>query len=224
MGVLAAIAARPLEFLLPPVCPGCGREGEILCRGCASPLRERLDQPPGQPLGLPAALPAPLLQLEWCAPFTGPVRASVHALKYDGMRDLAGPLGSAMADRWRVAGRGGQALVPVPVHRERLRDRGYDQASLLAAAVGRALQLPVIPALARTAATQAQHGLGRAERARNVGSRFVVPGPFVASVTDRWLVLVDDVMTTGATLSACAWALLEAGAVGVSALTLAREG
>jgi len=51
-----------------------------------------------------------------------------------------------------------------------------------------------------------------------------VPGPFVASVTDRWLVLVDDVMTTGATLSACAWALLEAGAVGVSALTLAREG
>ena len=224
MRVFASVAARPLEFLLPPICPGCGREGELLCQRCASPLRARLDQPPGQPLGLAASLPAPLLQLEWCAPFTGPVRASVHALKYDGVRELAGPLGAAMATRWRAAGRGGEALVPVPVHRQRLRERGYDQAALLATAVGGALGLPVMAALARTEATRAQHGLGRAARARNVASRFVVPGPFVGAVADRWLVLIDDVVTTGATLSACARALMEAGAMGVSALTLAREG
>ena len=224
VNLLATIAARPLGFLLPPLCPGCGREGEALCRACAAPLRERLAEPPGQPIGLSAALPAPLLQLEWCAPFSGAVRAGVHALKYDGMRDLAAPLGAAMAKRWRAAGRGGDALVAVPMHRDRLRERGYDQAALLAVAVGTALGLPVIPALARTAATRAQHALGRDARARNVGSRFVVPTALASAVTGRWLVLVDDVVTTGATLSACAWTLMEAGAMGVSALTLAREG
>ncbi len=224
MRVLASIAAQPLRFLLPPLCPGCGREGELLCPRCASPLRARLDQPPGQPLGLAASLPAPLLQLEWCAPFSGPVRASLHALKYDGVRGLAEPLGAAMAARWRAAGRGGEALVPVPVHLARLRERGYDQAALLATAVGQALGLPVVAALARTEATRAQHRLGRAARARNVASRFVVSDPFRAAVADRWLVLIDDVVTTGATLSACARALIEAGAAGVSGLTVAREG
>lgn len=228
--LVGSLVTRSLEFLLPPLCPGCGLEGVLLCRRCASPLGARLDAPPGQPLGLPAAIPDPLLQLEWCAPFTGPVRAAIHALKYEGVRDLAGPLGGAMAARWRAAGRGGEALVPVPVHGDRLRERGYDQAALLATVVGRALALPVLPAVARSRATHAQHALGRAERARNVGRQFHVPARFTGagrlaeSVQGRWLVLVDDVVTTGATLSASAWALLDAGAAAVSALTLAREG
>ena len=221
---LGTIVARSLDAVLPPQCAGCGREGELLCRRCAAPLSARLDAPPGAPIGMPVDLPPPLLQLEWCAPFTGPTRAAIHALKYDGVEGLATPLGSAMAARWRVAGRGGEALVPVPVHAERLRARGYDQAVLLAGAAGSVLGLPVVPALVRSSATRAQHALGRAARARNVDTRFEVPAPFAGRLTGRWLVLVDDVVTTGATLGACAAALLAAGAAAVSAITVAREG
>jgi ComF family protein len=152
------------------------------------------------------------------------VRAAIHALKYDGVRALADPLGTAAAARWHTAGRGGEALVPVPVHAERLRARGYDQAVLLALVAGRALGLPVVPALARSSATVAQHALGRAARARNVGSRFDVLPPYQGRLAGRWLVLVDDVVTTGATLGACAGTLLDAGAAAVSAITVAREG
>ena len=220
---LGVLLSRSLDAILPPLCAGCGVEGELLCDRCSAPLRARLDSPPGKPLGMPGDLPAPLLQLEWCAPFTGTVRAALHALKYDGARDLACPLGQAVAARWRVAGRGGDALVPVPVHAHRLRDRGYDQAVLLADAAGQALGLPAAPLLARSAATRAQHALGRAERARNVGHHFEVPEPYRGRLAGRWLVLVDDVVTTGSTLSACASALLEAGATAVSAVTVARE-
>jgi ComF family protein len=224
VSAIGFLLSRAISQVLPPLCPGCGREGELLCERCGAPLRARLDEPPGQPLGVPAALPAALLQLEWCAPFSGAIRASLHALKYDGARDLAGPLGAAIAARWRVAGRGGEALVPVPVHAARLRDRGYDQAALLANEAGRSLGLPVVPALARTSATVAMHALGRTARARNVGHGFHVRAPYRGRLNGRWLVLVDDVVTTGATLSACAETLLEAGAAAVSALTVAREG
>jgi ComF family protein len=224
MATFGALVARSLDTLLPPLCAGCGVEGAFLCRRCAAPLSARLDAPPGLPLGLPGDLPGPLLQLEWCAPFTGTVRAAIHALKYDGARALAQPLGTAAAARWRAAGRGGEALVPVPVHGERLRARGYDQAVLLAVAAGAALGLPVVPALARSSATAAQHALGRAARARNVGSRFDVAPAYEGRLAGRWLVLMDDVVTTGATLAACAGALLDAGAAAVSALTVAREG
>jgi competence protein ComFC len=221
---VASLVARTLDQVLPPLCPGCGREGFLLCPRCASPLHARLDQPPGQPLGLEADIPRDLVQLEWCAPFTGSVRASLHALKYDGVRGLAAPLGTAMAARWRAAGHGGDRLVPVPAHGDRVRERGYDQTELLAAVVGRELGLPVLPAVVRTRATRAQHALGRAERATNVGHRFAVHDSFAAGVRGRWLVLIDDVVTTGATLSACARALLDAGALAVSAVTVAREG
>lgn len=175
-------------------------------------------------MGMPGDLPAPLLQLEWCAPFSGPVRAAIHALKYDGAKDLAVPLGKAMASRWRAAGRGGEVFVPVPVHAHRLRDRGYDQAVLLAEVAAGSLGLPSAPLLRRSTDTRAQHALGRAARARNVGSRFEVPAPYHRRLLERWVVLVDDVVTTGATLAACATALLDAGAACVSALTVAREG
>ena len=182
-----------------------------------------MDEPPGWPLGLPADLPEGVVQLEWCAAFTGPVRAAVHALKYDGERRLTEPLAASMAERWRRAGRGGDVLVPVPVHAARRRERGFDQAEDLAIACGRRLGLPVVPALERRERTAAQHALGRGARARNVGGAFAVRPALSDAVRDRWVILIDDVMTTGATLSACAAALREAGARAVSALTLARE-
>ena len=96
------------------------------------------------PIGLPADIPAPLLQLEWCAPFTGTTRRALHALKYDGERRIAPYVGAAVARRWARAGAGGDLLVPVPASPDRVRDRGYDQAALIAAEAGRRLRLPVL--------------------------------------------------------------------------------
>ncbi len=212
-----------LDLLLPPTCAGCGQEGTPLCDRCSRPLRRRLDEPPGIPVGLAQPLPAGLVQLEWCAAFTGPVRAAIHALKYRGERRLAEPLGVALAERWSRVGRGGDLVVPVPVHPSRLRERGFDQAEDLARVSGRHLGLPVVRALERRLRTTAQHSLGRQQRAANLGGAFSVRDGPAGQVEGRWVLLVDDVSTTGATLSECAAALLSGGARAVSAVTVARE-
>ncbi len=221
---LGAVANRALDLALPAACAGCRREGTALCSDCAPALDARLDAGPGVPVGLPADIPVPLLQLEWCAPFTGVTRRALHALKYDGERRLAAPLGAAIARRWARAGVAGDAFVPVPASPDRVRERGYDQAALLAGEAGRRLRLPVLHALERTRATTAQFDLDRAARAANLGGAFRLAArtPPV-DVEGRWLVLVDDVATTGATLAACATTLLQAGALAVSAVTVARE-
>src|SRR6185369_15091321 len=143
--VLGAAANRALDLALPASCAGCGQEGAALCRECRTALDIRLGAEPGVPIGLPADIPAPLVQLEWCAPFTGVTRRALHALKYGGERRLAQPLGEIVAARWQRAGAGGEALVPVPASPDRVRERGYDQAVLIARAAGRALRLPVHP-------------------------------------------------------------------------------
>lgn len=218
----ARVAGRLLDLAFPARCAGCGEEGEAICSRCAHVLDVRLAQPPGIPLGLPSTVPPPLLQLEWCAAFTGAVRAALHALKYAGERRLADPLGRSLASRWRAAGAGGDILVPVPVHTSRARERGYDQADLLARAAARHLSMPVTAGLERHRATVAQFRLDRPARAANVRGAFG-PGAGVRCVRGRWVVLVDDVATTGATLAACARVLLDHGAIGVSAVTVARE-
>jgi len=224
MSVLGRIAGRALDLAFPATCAGCGLEGDPICASCLPALDARLDLPPGVPVGLPADLPDGLLQVEWCAPFSGVVRDALHQLKYSGERRLAEPLGEAIARRWLRAGAGGDLLVPVPVHRGRAAQRGYDQAVLLAGAAGRALGLPVVEALERWQATTAQFELDRRARAANVAGAFRARSPqALAVLRGRWVVLVDDVMTTGATLSACASALNEGGALAVSAVTMARE-
>lgn len=221
-GTLARPVGRLLDLAFPASCLGCGVEGEPICPACSEPLRVRERLPPGLPIGLPSNVPPPLLQLEWCSPFSGLVRDALHALKYGGERRLARPLGEAAADRWRFAGNGAEVVAPVPVHRERRRERGYDQAELLATVVADRLGLPVLAPLERHQATRPQFALGHAARRRNVATAFG-PTRSAGAVRGRWVLLVDDVVTTGATLSACAEVLLEAGAVAVSALAIARE-
>ena len=223
----AAIPDRLLDLAFPARCPGCGREGPPICAACAPALDARLELAGGVAIGLPSDVPAPLLQLEWCAPFGGLVRRALHELKYGGETRLAVPLGEAIARRWRRVGAGGDVLVPVPVHAERARRRGYDQAELIARAAATALGLPSAPILERSRATIAQFDLDRTTRASNVRGAFQLrtraPTSRRNPVAGRWIVLIDDVVTTGATLSACAEPLLAAGALGVSAITVARE-
>ena len=226
MAILHRLTGAALDLAFPAACSGCGREGEPLCGECRPALDARLALPGGTPIGLPADLPAPLLQLEWCAPFAGPVRAALHDLKYAGERRLAVPLGDALARRWARVGTGAQLVVPVPVHAERERRRGYDQAALIAAVAGERLGLPVKRALERQRATVAQFELGRDERAANVDGAFRLRAsqPGVArAISGQWVLLVDDVVTTGATLAACANALERGGALAVSAIAVARE-
>ena len=211
-----------LDAALPATCVGCGREGPPLCDACLPALDRRLHAPAGVPIGLPGDLPAPLLQLDWCAPFSGTVRSALHAIKYGGEQRLAEPLGAAIARRWARVGVGADLVTHVPVHAARARTRGYDQAELIARAAARHLGLPYAPLLARERATVAQFDLDRRDRAANVAGAFVAGNARAPDPRGHWVLLVDDVVTTGATLAACAEALEGAGAMCTSAITVAR--
>lgn len=215
---------RLLDLAFPARCAGCDREGPPVCAACLPALDARLELPPGSPIGVPVEIPAPLLQLEWCAPFGGTVRRALHRLKYAGEQRLAEPLGCALARRWRRAGRSVDLVVPVPIHAERARQRGYDQAVLLARVVACELGVPALPLLVRARATTPQFSLGRAARAGNVRDAFVLGGRAGdRSFEGARVLLIDDVVTTGATLGACGGALVRGGASAVFGATVARE-
>lgn len=213
---------RLLDLLLPPACAGCGRSaGVLLCASCRSRLRT-----PSEPMDRfvvadAGAIVGDRLRLALAAfAYEGPMRRALAALKYAGASRVAPVLAGLAAptlDRLRPIS-GDASLVPVPVHAERLAARGYDQAALLAAALGREARLPVVPALVRVRATTKQHRLDRAARLRNLRGAFAVNGraPPVA-------ILVDDIITTTATLEACAGVLHDAGCEAVYGLAIARE-
>jgi ComF family protein len=148
--------------------------------------------------------------------YAGPLRAIVHALKYDGRRSVAKQLARRLVVHGADVLDGAEAVVPVPLHRSRKRARGFNQA----AEIARHLPLPVQHALKRVRATRSQTDLPAAKRHANVRDAFAVRRR--ADVKGQVVVLVDDVSTTGATLDSCARALLDAGAKEVRALTAAR--
>ena len=148
-----------------------------------------------------------------------PLAVAIQRLKYARRRALADALGHLLATRYPFAA--DALLVPVPLHLTRLRERGFNQAVLLARRLGRTCGLPVASrALIRLRATHAQPGLGAAARRRNLADAFALRPGFV--VARRTLVLVDDVLTTGATADACATVLLAAGATRVDVYTVGR--
>lgn len=162
-------------------------------------------------------------QVRAAAVHTGVMREAIHALKYNGVTALAAPLARYLTAAWQAPAWDAMRtrvdlVVPVPLHAERLQERGYNQAALLAQSFCRQNHLVFAPAtLMRRRATQSQVGLDAAARAVNVAGAFSAPTRLDGAV----VLLVDDVYTTGATLGACTRAALDAGAQTVVALTLA---
>ena len=151
--------------------------------------------------------------------YEGALRSLIHLYKYSGMKPLARNLGEYL-NRVVPTDQKFDAVVPVPLHWRKQWRRGFNQAELLARHVAAAHSLPVLKALTRARATEVQAGLASAGRRRNMAGAFRAR-PRV-SFTGQHLLLIDDVMTTGATASACAVALKRAGAKSVSLLTVAR--
>lgn len=152
--------------------------------------------------------------------FEGTLRTAIHRLKYEGVTALAHPLGCLMADYWLTQPMPSDVLIPVPLHRDRHRRRGFNQAALLAEELSRQVNIPMDQTtLARHRATASQIGLDFEERRSNVHDAFQCVGNGLGG---RRVLLVDDVYTSGSTLGACAVALIDGGASSVQALTLAR--
>jgi ComF family protein len=212
-----------LDLLIPAACGGCGRYGDPLCPACRSTFRpagasrDRFVTPD------PAVVVGDELEAAVAAfAYDGVLRRALSRLKYGGAARLAGPLCVAAApllapflEQHRTA-----VMVPVPVHAERLRQRGYNQAALLARHVGDQLGIHVVEVLARSRPTSQQHRLNRSQRLRNLRGAFAVRSG--ARAPPR-VVLVDDILTTAATLEACAAVLRAAGTERVVGVAIARE-
>lgn len=221
-----------LDLVLPPRCVVCGKVEVWLCESCAGalpfaqrPICRRCGDAWDAPGLCHRCRTAPLR----VAPITSvflfkdAVRDAIHALKYRGGKAVAGPLARRMADYWLDRDLRSDLLVPVPLHPQRERQRGYNQSALLAAALAVQVEVPVdMTILYRTRATASQTHLGRRERWANVRDAFACSDGPVHDLTGLRITMIDDVATTGATLDACAVALLANGARSVSAFTLAH--
>ena len=227
-----------LSVVLSPGCAACGElldhptRGPICdtCWRAILPLTPPLCDTCGDPLSTWRATSEALGRCPRCrrsspsldraraiGAYDGVLRAIVHALKYEGRRSLARPLAAMMRERGGDILIGAVCVVPVPLHRSRRRERGFNQAVDLARRMG----LPVRHALRRVRATATQTTLPAAQRHKNVRDAFRVTRA-ARSLRGAIVVLVDDVSTTGATLDACARTLKEAGVTEVRALTAAR--
>ena len=238
----AARSVRPwltaaLDLLFPPFCPVCqarlgvGRR-DPLCGTCWQGL-ERLAPPWCRRCGLALSIEGLCGECRTRRrPFSyaraavryGPIaREALHAFKFGGRRALAVPLAELLAELGLGAlpGAAPDLLVPVPLHARRERARGYNQSALLAKRLGQVWRVPVAPdALGRATATAPQTDLSAAARRQNVRGAFVARRPEL--IVGRHVLLVDDILTTGATAGECARCLTRAGAAAVGVLTVAR--
>ena len=204
------------DVLAPPHCAGCGSAGDELCTACADEIEGN------SPVFVRGA--GSLATVSAAGRYRGALRAAILAFKYGNRRGLAAPLAAALAKRLVVAS---EIIVPVPLHPSRTWARGYNQAELLARELASSLRAErpavAVRALVRSIATQAQSKLCAGERERNVSNAFS-PGPDAFAIEGKSVLLVDDVITTGATLRACATVLRRAGARRVDAACVAAAG
>jgi len=240
-GIIAAAGRVALDLLVPPHCPTCDQEVSVqglFCAACfartgfvtdpvctvcgvmfahaAQGGTERLCP------GCRAALPA-FSRARAAFRYDAQARRMILPFKHADRTELAGVLARHMARAGAALLAQADLLVPVPLHRKRLFQRRYNQAALLARALSRSSKVPVLPdALARQRATPPLGARSAAERAATVDGAFAVRRARAARLAGRRVLLIDDVMTSGATANACALALLDAGAADVTVLVTAR--
>ena len=227
--ILSRLGLKALDLLLPLSCAVCGREGRLVCEACRDALPALR-----KPYCVICADPGTTNVCRWCrhSPldvdgirvpylFEGAVRDLIYALKYGGIRAAAPDLGGLLAEYVESLDIGSSILVPVPLHPRRERRRGYNQSELLARELGLRTGLPVAYKLVRRirdSPPQVEME-GPGERRRNVQGSFECP----SGVDEGSVLLVDDVVTTGSTLSACASALKDAGVETVRGVAVARQ-
>lgn len=231
--------SRVVDLAYPPTCLACKAAVDAagaLCPACwvkmpfiERPFCERLGTPFGQDLGpgllSPAAQSDPPVfgRARAVALYEGPAQRLAQRLKYGDRLDLAPAMARWMARAGADLLDGADVIIPVPLHRVRLFSRRFNQAAALAQGVARLSGLTYDPlALARVRRTRPQVGLTRQARAANVQGAFKVSREAAGRIAGRRVLLVDDVLTSGATLNAASRALLRAGAAGVDVLTFAR--
>ncbi len=228
-------AQRALDLLFPPQCAGCHKKGTLLCSTCMATIRllvPPLCQSCGTSLSTPTSslcwhcsrYPLGLSKLRAMSIYQEPLRSCIHAFKYDGNTRLAEPLGYMLAYSYRYYNLTADIIIPVPLHADRQKARGYNHAALLAQSCARHINIAVRnDILLRHRATPAQAGLNGSERRRNVAGAFACTPQFATGIlAGRTIGIIDDVTTTGATLAACAAPLFAAGARTVWGLVLAR--
>jgi ComF family protein len=193
-------------------------EADYYCASCKTPFANAF---PLDERGLCAACRVGLRGFDRAASFgfyEGALRDLIHLYKYAGMRPLGRHLARFLAGL--MAEEPFDAVVSVPLHWRKRWKRGFNQSEILARSVSRFRAVPYVDALQRVRAAEVQAGLGKTARRKNVAGAFAVRRG--ADVRDKRVLLVDDVMTTGATATACGLALKRAGAKSVSLFTLAR--
>lgn len=216
-----------LDQLFPPRCVACRSAGDWLCPACRANM-ERIDPPycnrcgrPGYQGVCPHCIQSPLQAdgLRSVYYFEGVTRAAIHAFKYRQRRELASYFGPLLDDYLKMHPVPTDAIIPVPLHPSRERERGYNQSLLLARELALCQNIPLwYNGITRTRATAPQIHLDLRERRANVRDAFIAAD----QVAGARVLVIDDVCTTGATLDACSAALKSRGAESVWGLTLAR--
>lgn len=220
-----------LNLIFPPVCINCRKEGELLCQNCQTntpwvnepicPACGRILPEPAASCAICSSHPLPLQTIRAAVVFEGFIPNVIHQMKYNGLFALAHPLADIMVAAWSRWQSHVDLVMPVPLHSQRQRKRGYNQSELLVKRFCQRLDLPQdTQSLRRTRATPPQVGLNAVERRANVQDAFTIIS--TEGLVGRHILLVDDVCTTGSTLSAVAEVLLAAGAASVSAYCVAR--
>jgi ComF family protein len=228
---LKQLQKTAIDFFFPPRCVGCGKGGSFVCTRCFHTL-PHISSPVCTRCGKPETS-GPFCPTCWGwasyidgirSPFRfdGAIRQAIHDFKYRNLRAIAPHLAELLFSYLQTNPVTGNVLVPVPLHPRRLRNRGYNQSTLLAGELGRLAGIPLEKGcLVRSRHTSAQTRTVNVEqRKRNVAGAFQC---VTNNLNGNQVILIDDVCTSGSTLEACAIAIKSAGAVSVWGLTLARE-